>query len=269
MLRALGRRAEKVNAPDLPRIALSRYGAGACPPSTTAFPMLARVSQSLKSFEERLRRSFGDDISTPAGRRAAWVHFNLFDHAFLRVPWTNFDRVAPDVYRSNHPGPRRLERYKEMGIRSVLNLRGRDRFSPWLFEQEACARLGLTLQVAKIYARKPAKRREILALIEAMREIEKPFVMHCKSGADRAGFAAVLYQAIIEGVPLAEARKQLAIRYIHFDWTETGIVDHIFDVYEARAAQDPIDLETWFATEYDPRDVAASFAARRCWWGYR
>lgn len=231
--------------------------------------MLARVTQSLKSFEKRLRTSFGDDISTPAGRRAAWLHFNLFDHAFLRVPWTNFDTVAEGVYRSNHPGPRRLAQYKAMGIRSVLNLRGRDRFSPWLFEEEACNRLGLNLEVAKIYARKPAKRREILALIDTMRRIEKPFVMHCKSGADRAGFAAVLYQAIIEGRPLAQARKQLAVRYIHFHWTETGIVDHIFDLYEARAAQAPIDLETWFATEYDPREATDSFAARRRWWGYR
>lgn len=231
--------------------------------------MLARLSTSLKSLEKRVRRSFGDDISTPAARMWTWWHFHLFDHAFLRTFWTNFDTVAPGVYRSNHPGPARLAKYKAMGIRTVLNLRGQDGYSPWLFEQEACDRLGLTLEVAKIYARKPARRSEILTLIATMRRIEKPFVMHCKSGADRAGFAAVLYLVIIEKVPLAEARKHLALRYIHFDWTPTGVVDHILDLYEARNARAPIDMETWFATEYDHRAVAESFAARKRWWGYR
>lgn len=224
--------------------------------------MFERLSTSLKSLERRVRTSFGDDISTPAKRRQAWWHFQLFDHAFLRVWWTNFDEVAPGVYRSNHPGPKRLEKYKALGIKSVLNLRGVDRYSPWLFEKEACDQLGLNLYVAKIYARKPARREEILKLIETMRTIEKPFVMHCKSGADRAGFAAVLYKIIIEKVPVAEARKHLALKYIHFDWTATGIVDHIIDLYEARNARDPIDMEEWFRTEYRGKAAAESFANR-------
>ncbi|PRY25543.1 tyrosine phosphatase family protein [Aliiruegeria haliotis] len=225
--------------------------------------MFKRLHDWFDTTERRLRNSFGDDLSTPRTRRQAWWHFNLFDHAFLRILWTNFDEVAPGVYRSNHPGPQRLEKYKEMGIRSILNLRGVDGRSPWLFEKEACDELGMELKVAKIYARKPAKRKEILHLIDTMREMDKPFVMHCKSGADRAGFASVLYKAIIEGAPLEEARKHLSLRYIHTDWTETGIVDHIIDMYEQRNAQSPITMEEWFRTEYDHKEAAASFAARR------
>ncbi|MFV0333227.1 MAG: tyrosine-protein phosphatase [Tropicimonas sp.] len=225
--------------------------------------MLKRVTDWFETTERRLRRSFGDDISTPRGRRQAWWHFQLFDHAFLRVPWTNFDTVAKDVYRSNHPGPRRLARYREMGIRAVLNLRGNDGYSPWLFEAEACEALGLELHVAKIYARKAARRHEIVRLIDQMRAMPKPFVMHCKSGADRAGFAAVLYKAIIEGVPLAQARRHLAVRYIHFDWTDTGIVDHIIDLYELRNARAPISMEQWFRTEYDDRIATETFRLKR------
>jgi protein tyrosine/serine phosphatase len=224
--------------------------------------MLDRLSASLKSLEVRARTSFGDDIATPAGRRLAHWHFHLFDHAFLRVPWTNFDAVADGVYRANHPGPARLAKWREMGIRGVLNLRGPDRFSPWLFEAEACARLGLDLRTAKIYARKPAKPVELLALIATMRAMPKPFVMHCKSGADRAGFAAALYLLAVEGAPMAAARQHLSWRYLHLKWTKTGIVDHILDLYEARAARAPIGIEDWIATEYDHRQAAASFAAR-------
>ncbi|MEM1429030.1 MAG: tyrosine-protein phosphatase [Pseudomonadota bacterium] len=210
-----------------------------------------------------MRQSFGKDISTPGARLWSWLHFHLFDHGFLRVPWTNFDKVAEGVYRSNHPGPWRLKRYKRMGIRSILNLRGENSESPWLFEEEACRKLGMNLYVAKIYARKPATRREMIRLIDTMRVIEKPFVMHCKSGADRAGLAAVYYAHIIDGQPLAEARKHLHWRYCHLKSSKTGVVDHILDLYEERAARDPISLEAWLRTEYNTRDVAVSFARLR------
>ncbi len=225
--------------------------------------MLKRIETWFENLERRMRKSVGPDIAPPDARRRAWWHFHLFDHAFFRYWWTNFDKVADGVYRSNHPDQARLVKYKEMGIRSILNLRGDDGRSPWLFEKEACDELGIELRTARIYARKPAKRKEIVALIDTMRQMEKPFVMHCKSGADRAGFAAVLYKAVIEGVPLEEARKHLSLRYAHAGWTATGIVDHIFDMYEARNAESPIDLETWFRTEYDQEAAAASFAARR------
>ncbi len=226
-------------------------------------PLPARLHGALKSMERRARRSFGRDITTPAGRALSWLHFHLFDHAYLRLPWTNFDRVAEGVYRSNHPGPRRLARYKRMGIRAVLNLRGDDGFAAWLFEEEACRALGLDLRVAKIYARKAATRAEMVRLIDTMREMPRPFVLHCKSGADRAGLAAVLYAHVIDGQPLETARRHLHWRYVHLKSTRTGIVDHILDMYEARAAETPISLEHWIRTEYSARDAAISFARKR------
>ena len=225
--------------------------------------MLDRLSHPLKRLEKRLRTSFGGDLSTPMARGLAWLHFNLFDHAFLRVPWTNFDRVADGVYRSNHPGPARLRRWRDRGIRGVLNLRGEPGQSPWVLEEEACRRLGLELRVAKIYARKAATRDELLALLEAMRTMPRPFVMHCKSGADRAGLAAALYAHVIDGQPLAQARRHLHWRYMHLRSTRTGIVDHILDLYEARAAETTIGFEDWLHTEYDHVAARESFARLR------
>ena len=216
----------------------------------------------LKTWERRVRKSFGNDLSTPWGRRQAWLHFHLFDHAFLRAAWTNWDRVAEGVYRSNHPGPARLRRWKARGIKGVLNLRGNDGYSPWLLEEETCAALGLELRCAKIYARNPATRKEMIRLIDTMRAMPRPFVMHCKSGADRAGLAALIYAHVIDGQPLAQARRHLHWRYIHFSHTRTGIVDHIVDMYEARAAQSPIGMEAWLRTEYTAQEAAESFAAK-------
>ena len=221
--------------------------------------MTRSLSVRLKDFERRLRTSFGDDLSTPEKRRQAWWHFQLFDHAFLRVWWTNFDKVADGVYRSNHPGPKRLENYAEMGIKSVLNLRGADGYSPWLFEEEACKRLGLELHVAKIYARKTATREELLHLIDKMRTVPKPFVLHCKSGADRAGLASVLYKLAIEGAPLEEAQKHFSWRYVHLKSSKTGVVDYIVDRWAVRHKETGIGIEDWLRTEYDRNQIQADF----------
>ena len=63
--------------------------------------MLHRIKTRLTEMERRLRTSFGDDISTPAGRRAAFWHFQLMDHAALRVAWTNLHRVAPGAWMND------------------------------------------------------------------------------------------------------------------------------------------------------------------------
>ena len=150
-----------------------------------------------------------------------------------------------------------------MGMRSVLNLRGNDGLAPWLIEEAACRALGLELHVVKLYARRACHKEELLKLIETLRDIPKPFVMHCKSGADRAGLAAVVYRLVIDGVPLEEARKQLSWRYLHLSSTETGIVDHLFDVYEVRMTRSPIDFETWVEREYERSLISRTFAKKR------
>jgi protein tyrosine phosphatase (PTP) superfamily phosphohydrolase (DUF442 family) len=225
--------------------------------------MMARLGKRLKSWEVALRTSWGDDISTPALRRQAHWHFHLFDHAWLRILWTNFGEVAPGVYRSNQPDHARLEKLREMGIRTIVNLRGTPRQSHYLFEEESCAALGLAMVNLHLNARRAAPATELLALIETFRTAEKPFLVHCKSGADRAGLAAAIYLLAIEGRPIAEARRQLGPRYVHFRWSKTGICDHLLDLYEERIAQGAIGFEEWIATEYDPAELERSFAAKR------
>ncbi len=200
--------------------------------------------------ERRLMRSFGKDISTPWNRFLSRVHMALFDHGILRGLWTNFYKVAPGVFRSNHPTDRRFRQFKAMGIKTVINLRGPDKFSFYLFEREICDELGLTLVDAKLWARLAPSTKKILAAIDAIRQAEKPLVFHCKSGADRTGFLAAVYLIVFEGATPAEARKHLGLRYMHLKFTKTGIQDYIIDVYEARLALGPIGFEDWVRDEY-------------------
>jgi len=213
----------------------------------------------IAAWERDLRARYNTDLSTPENRRRAHIYNLWFDHAILRKIWTNFDEVAPGVYRSNQPTHERFVKLREMGIRSVLNLRGAAGAAHYLVEEESCRELGLTLVNVTFHARHAAPREDILKVIAAFRSIEKPFVMHCKSGADRAGFAAAIYLLVIEGRPVAEARRMLTARYIHFRWTKTGVLDYILDLYEARNAQDPVSFEDWVAREYDYLAVQQAF----------
>lgn len=215
----------------------------------------------LATWERNLRQSYNTDLSTPENRRRAHIYNRWFDHAILRGIWTNQFEIAPGVWRSNHPTHKRFAAMKRMGIKSILNLRGSAGAAHYLTEKESCAALGLTLVDVTLHARYAAPREDIQAVIDAFRSVEKPFVMHCKSGADRAGFASAIYLMVIEGRPVADARQMLSLRYLHVKRSRTGILDYIFDLYEARQVETGIGFEEWVQTEYDNAAVQAEFEA--------
>ena len=219
------------------------------------------LAKRLKDWEGRIRAHYNVAPTTPENRRKARIYALWFDHEILRGLWTNFDEVAPGVYRSNNPTRKRFEKMKEMGIETVLNLRGVSPSAHFLLEEEACNDLGLTLVNANLLARAAASRADILNVIDKLKTLPKPFVMHCKSGADRAGFASAMYMMVVEGKPVSEARAMLSPRYMHFRNGKVGILDYTLDVYEARNARDPIGFEEWIATEYDPDELTRAFRA--------
>lgn len=235
--------------------------------------MIRRIHRYLVGKEQALRKSFGHDITDPKERRRSQFHFNWLDHGVLRLLWHNFEEFAPGAFRSNHPNHKRFKAYVAMGIKSVLNLRGVAKQPHYLFEVESCETLGLTLVNSKMSARRAPSVQELTNLIHAFETIEKPFLMHCKSGADRTGLAAVIYLIMFEGKTLDQVREQLSFRFLHIRKTATGILDHFLDVYVARNAQSPIALDEWIKTEYDPAALTQSFAEKqaklRFWQGWR
>jgi protein tyrosine phosphatase (PTP) superfamily phosphohydrolase (DUF442 family) len=234
---------------------------------------LHKIISALRKKERAFRTSFGRDITDPKGRRKSQLHFNWLDHGILRKYWHNFTQIAPGVYRANHPDHRRFKAYAADGIKTILNLRGAARQPHYLFEVESCAALGLTLVDIKLSARRAPPTKELQNLLMALETMEKPFLIHCKSGADRTGLAAALYLMVVEGQSIDLARKQLSFRFLHIRRTSTGILDHFLDTYGARNATSPIPIEHWIKTEYDPEALTQSFAAKqaalRLWQGWR
>ncbi|WP_458791107.1 phosphatase domain-containing protein [Yoonia sp. MH D7] len=213
------------------------------------------------------------DIQTPDGRRRAMRQFEWADHGILRHRWHNFAQFADGAFRSNHPTTARFEAYAAMGIKTVLTLRGGQNQPQYLFEAETCARLGLTLECVQMAARKAPVAARLGQLYAMFDRIERPFLMHCKSGADRTGLAAALYLLEYEGADIATAKAQLSFDFIHIRRTATGVLDHFLDTYEARFNQTGIGARAWIATEYDAEALKVSFAAKQKalqpWQGWR
>ncbi|MBQ2260062.1 MAG: tyrosine-protein phosphatase [Loktanella sp.] len=235
--------------------------------------MFRKLQQMLEKKEQTFRNSFGHDINDPVERRRSQWHLDWLDHGILRRRWHNFAQIAPGAFRSNHPNHRRFQAYAAKGIKTVLNLRGPARQPHYLFEVESCENLGLTLVTVQMAARRAPDRSELLELLTAFETMERPFLMHCKSGADRTGLAAAIYLMLYEGADIATARRQLSFRYVHIRRTSTGILDHFLDVYAARAAQSPIAIDDWIRDEYDRDALTESFAKKQAalwpWQGWR
>lgn len=203
------------------------------------------------------------DLSTPQGRRNAWVDALLVDHAVLRLFWTNFAPVVPGkLYRSNHPTPGNLRRFtRKVGLKSLINLRGQAKNGSDALSREEARRLGLNFYDMAFESRGAPHRDRILRLATIFKEMQGPALIHCKSGADRAGLVAGLY-ILINGGSAAEAAQQLSLRYGHIKHSKTGILDAFFKLYQQTAEGRKPFLD-WVKDEYDETELRAAFKAGR------
>ena len=227
--------------------------------------MIESLLIKLDNFERAVRTSFGRDISSRSGRFWAHVHFHLMDQAFLRMLWSNFHQVCDDAYRASQPSPSHLSFYKNKGIKAILNLRGFTQQSYALFEEDSCKKLGLKLISVPLSGSFAPQSEKLLEIISIMEKIPKPFVLHCKSGADRAGLVSAIYLIVQKKLSVAEAKKQLSFKYLHLDFTKTGILDYIFNVFEERLKIANIDFVDWIKKEYNSEILNNSFKRRVEW----
>ena len=205
------------------------------------------------------------DLSTAVGRFKAHWHYFWADHAFLRVAFSNAHWLGPDLVRTNQPSPRQLAAWKAKGVRTVINLRGkRDEGYYWL-EREACERLGLTMIDAPLDSRDAPGADRVHRARELFRTIEYPALIHCKSGADRAGMMAVFYRHFHLGEPISVAMRELSKKYLHHREGLTGVLDFTLEKYVREVEPCGISFIDWVMSDaYDPVKIKSDFQAG--WW---
>jgi protein tyrosine/serine phosphatase len=193
------------------------------------------------------------------GRMRAWANMLLVDHGVFRLVYLNKHRVSDRLWRSAQPAPHQIARLKAEGVRTVVNLRGGREHGSWQLQKDACDRLGLHLAEFTVRSRGAPDREAILNARSFFDRLEYPAVLHCKSGADRAGFVAALYLIVHEGRPVGEALRQLSLRFGHFRFARTGILDAFFERYRLEGEARGMPFLTWVETMYDPDALEREF----------
>ncbi len=203
--------------------------------------------------------SFRGNVKT--NRAAAWRDSLLVDHAIFRLAWTNLAEVLPgQLYRSNHPTPGQLAAAKRRyGLTTLINLRGRRFCGSDALSRDAANRLGLRHIDMAFESRGAPHRDRILRFHGIIRSLDGPALMHCKSGADRAGLASGL-AILFAGGAAAQALAQLSWRYGHWKQARTGILDAFFHRYAAEA-EGRIPFLEWVARHYDEAALKRDFVA--------
>ncbi|MBS0643551.1 MAG: tyrosine-protein phosphatase [Acetobacteraceae bacterium] len=204
---------------------------------------------------------FKGDLSTVRGRTVAWIDSLFIDHAVFRLVWSNLAPVVPGrVYRCNHPTPQRLARLtRKLGLKTLINLRGKTLSGSDALSREAAGKLGLDFYDMAFESRGAPHRERILRLHGIWQQMQTPAILHCKSGADRAGLVAGLI-ILFEGGTAAQALQQLSWRFGHVKQSKTGVLDAFFLHYQ-REAEGRKPFLDWVREDYDEVGLKRDFRA--------
>ncbi|MEO1958224.1 MAG: dual specificity protein phosphatase family protein [Nautiliaceae bacterium] len=170
------------------------------------------------------------------------------EHNFLNLFWFNFHKVDNGVYRSAQLTPWRLKKMiKKYGIKTIINLRGNNKNYLYKREKEICEEMGVEYYSVSLLSRSPEKIRkeELEKLVNILKNAKKPLLFHCKAGADRTGFVAVLWH-ILKGRDKEWAiKKELRLKYLYLPWSKAGKIKRVFELYDGG------DFVEWFDKNRD------------------
>ena len=205
------------------------------------------------------------DLSTTRGRLATYLHYFFFDHAYLRLAFSNAHWLSDELVRANQPWPFQVKAWRDRGIRTIVNLRhGVD--AHHVLEEDACDRYGVKHTYFIVFSREVPSRGQVLGAKKLFNELQYPAMMHCKSGADRAGLMSVLYMHFRQGLPISEAKRQLDLKFGHIRASLTGVLDYFLEKYIHEVEPKGISFEQWvMSPDFDP--VAIKHEFRTQWWG--
>jgi protein tyrosine/serine phosphatase len=192
-------------------------------------------------------------------RFRAWMSMIFVDHGIFRLFYLNQHSVDGQLYRAAQPWPHQIARFSGLGGKSLVYLRGGREHGSWPLEKEAAEQNGLVLTEFLARSREAPSRDMLLSSPAFFENLAYPALIHCKSGADRAGFVAALYVLVHLRRPASEALEQLNAKYGHFHWSRTGILDLFFERYRDTGEAKGIPFLEWVENHYDPEALQRDF----------
>ena len=172
-----------------------------------------------------IKRSF---VALAAGVLLATLALAQVEPRYAELP--NFHQVNPQLYRGGQPRDAGLRKLKDLGVKTIVNLRGEDAHTR--AESEEAHSLGLRYYSISLPGFSRPKDDEVGSVLGIINDPEnQPIFIHCHHGKDRTGTIVACYRISHDGWT-AEQAKDEAQRY-GLGWVEMGM-NHYIDKYYAR-----------------------------------
>jgi len=152
--------------------------------------------------------------------------------------------VDEGVYRSAQLTPWRLKKIiKKYNVKTIINLRGNNKNYLYKREEEICKEMGVEYFTVALLSRSPERIRkeELDKLVNILKTAKKPILFHCKAGADRTGFVAVLWHILNGRDKKWAIDKELRLKYLFLPWSKAGKIKRVFELYDGKS-----DFVEWF-----------------------
>lgn len=172
----------------------------------------------------------------------------------------NWHVVVPDqVFRSAQLTETELtEAIDRFGLKSVINLRGECPETDWYqWEQSTLQRCGVAMYNVNLSTYEPPSPIELNKLTDYLMNCPKPVLIHCRRGSDRTSLATAVAQILLSETTIANAKKQLSLRFGHMPFGKVQFLDEAFEDYNDWLAQkswqhDPSHWVQFIRADYRP-----------------
>jgi protein tyrosine/serine phosphatase len=144
-----------------------------------------------------------------------------------------FDQVAKGFYRGGQPRRQGFEYLKQLGVKTVINLRGGNR------EAEEVKSLGLRYVHIPMRPWKRVPESKIQMFFQVLRDRDSyPVFVHCDHGSDRTGFMVGLYRIAFQDWS-ADRAYQEARAHGMWAW-DLSLKHQLYQFANHRAASDSL-----------------------------
>ena len=127
----------------------------------------------------------------------------------------NIHTVIPNqVYRSAQLTPEKLAKVIEQGqLKTIINLRGSTHHEWYRHESALAKSKNVEILSLKLPPKGLPTVADLKTLVHMIETAPKPFIIHCRKGADRTGLASAIALILFEDAPLPQSNGQIAWWY--------------------------------------------------------